>query len=495
MGAARTLSKPFVSFFAAAVLAAPLAHAADHSTHQSAPKAEEHCPHCDGDAHGDHAKDAKHCPHCEDGKHDGDCEHHKKMHGDHHGAGHGDHNAHGTHDPHAQHDAHAGHGAMTSMTGVLGPVPMTREASGTSWQPDATPHHMGHDMAGDWTISAHAILNLVYDWQDGPRGDEKTFVAGMAMVSARRTFGEDVLNLRAMLSPDALMGKRGYPLLLAAGETADGVTHLVDRQHPHDLFMELSASYSFALGDGEALFLYAGLPGEPAFGPPAFMHRLSAMQSPEAPISHHWLDSTHIAFGVLTAGWIKDTWKLELSAFKGREPDEHRFDIESPKLDSVAARVSWNPTENWSLQVSWADQESVEQLEPLVDETKLSASAIYTVALADEGWWSTTLAWGWKDPSEGDTTNALALETAYAPNPDWTLFARAELVENPELGPTTETVGKLSVGAIRDFPVAENTALGIGALYSVNFIPDALEPSYGGDPDGAMVFVRLTASN
>ncbi len=428
------------------------------------------------------------CPHC----------------GEEHKAGHDGHGKHGDHDAHkapdapdrhAKHSQHGSHGGMTTMTGVLGPYLMTREASGTSWQPDATPHHMGHDMWGEWSISAHAQLNLVYDWQDGPRGDEKTFVAGMAMVSARRAFGEDVLNLRAMLSPDALMGKRGYPLLLAAGETADGVTHLVDRQHPHDLFMELSASYSFALSKDEALFLYAGLPGEPAFGPPAFMHRLSAMQSPEAPISHHWLDSTHIAFGVLTAGWIKDAWKLEVSAFKGREPDEHRFDIESPKLDSVAARVSFNPTENWSLQVSWADQESVEQLEPLVDETKLSASAIYTIALADEGWWSTTLAWGRKDPSEGSTTNAVALETAYAPNRDWTLFARGEITENPELGPTTETVGKISFGAVRDFRVAENTALGVGALYSVNFVPDTLEPSYGGDPDGAMVFVRLTTSN
>ncbi|MCE9523253.1 MAG: hypothetical protein K8S25_12580, partial [Alphaproteobacteria bacterium] len=228
------------------------------------------------------------------------------------------------------------------MSGVLGPYTMNREASGTSWQPDVSPHRMGHDMQGDWTVMAHLTLNAVYDWQDGPRGDEKTFVSGMAMVAARRGFESgDQINLRAMMSPDPFMGKSGYPLLLAAGETADGVNHLVDRQHPHDLFMELSASYSFAVGEGETLFVYAGLPGEPAFGPPAFMHRLSIMDSPEAPISHHWLDSTHITFGVLTAGWVKDAWKVEVSRFKGREPDEDRYDIESPKLDSTAARVSF----------------------------------------------------------------------------------------------------------------------------------------------------------
>src|SRR5262249_48321365 len=156
---------------------------------------------------------------------------------------------------------------------------------------------------------------------------------------------------------------RGYPLLLASGETADGVTPLIDRQHPHDLFMELSAAYSHRLTDRTALFVYAGLPGEPAFGPPAFMHRLSIMDSPEAPISHHWLDSTHITFGVVTAGIVLDRVKLEVSRFHGREPDQHRYDIETGALDSTALRVSWNPTAHWSLQASWADVTSPEQLE------------------------------------------------------------------------------------------------------------------------------------
>ena len=184
-------------------------------------------------------------------------------------------------------------------------------------------------MRGDWMLMGHTQLNAIYDRQQGPRGDELGFVAGMVMGSARRDAPNgDALTLRAMLSPDPFMGKRGYPLLLASGETADGVTHLVDRQHPHDLFVELSASYSIALGQDETVFFYVGLPGEPAFGPPAFMHRLSAMDSPEAPISHHWLDSTHITFGVLTAGWVKDTWKVEVSRYQGREPNEDRFDIE-----------------------------------------------------------------------------------------------------------------------------------------------------------------------
>lgn len=180
---------------------------------------------------------------------------------------------------------HGGH--MGQMTGALGAYPMEREASGTAWQPDASEHMGLHVMSGDWMLMAHGVLNLVYDHQGGPRGDDKGFASGMLMGMARRTLGRGTLQLKAMISPDPLMGKRGYPLLLASGETANGRDRLIDRQHPHDLFMELSASVSQNVGPKSSVFLYAGLPGEPAFGPPAFMHRESILDSPEAPISHH----------------------------------------------------------------------------------------------------------------------------------------------------------------------------------------------------------------
>ena len=383
---------------------------------------------------------------------------------------------------------------MSDMTGAYGFYPSARDASGTSWQPDAAPSMGKMTMSGPWMLMGHVTLNGVYDWQDGPRGDEKTFVSGMIMGMARRDLPSgDTLQLRAMLSPDPFMGKRGYPLLLAAGETADGVDHLVDRQHPHDLFMELSASYAKNLTDRDSLFVYAGLPGEPAFGPPAFMHRLSIMDSPEAPISHHWLDSTHITFGVLTAGYVHDKLKIEVSGFNGAEPDERRYNIESPQLDSTAVRLSWNPTENWALQASWADQKSPEQLAPGIDETRWSASAMYTRKVGDAGWWAATLAFGAKDPTGGESRAAWALESAYHPSIAWTFFARAEQIETDELDHhgIVQRVGKASIGAIRDFKLTDSASFGVGALYAKNFVPSALEGHYGGDPAGAMTFVRL----
>ena len=201
-------------------------------------------------------------------------------------------------------------GGMGAMTSALGPYSMTREASGTSWQPDASEPMGDHAMHGAWMSMSHATLNLVYDDQGGPRGDAMTFVSGMVMAMAQGPWAGGVLGFHAMLSPDPQIGKKGYPLLLQTGETADGTTQLVDRQHPHDLFMELSASYSRPIGQGASAFVYAGLPGEPAYGPPAFMHRQSGMDSPEAPISHHWLDSTHVTFGVVTAGYSDGPWKI-----------------------------------------------------------------------------------------------------------------------------------------------------------------------------------------
>ena len=413
------------------------------------------------------------------------------------------HEDHAGHAEPAEPEDHAAHGMaggegpdMAHRTGALGPYPMTREASGTAWQPESSHHGGIHARAGAWTLMGHLVLNAVYDWQEGPRGDEMAFVSGMLMGSARRDFANgNVLQFRAMLSPDPFMGRSGYPLHLAAGETADGITPLIDRQHPHDLFMELSASYSFRLGERSSLFLYAGLPGEPAFGPPPFMHRLSTLDSPEAPITHHWLDSTHITFGVVTAGLVFDDFKIEASRFNGREPDEDRYDIETGPFDSTAVRLSWNPNRELSLQASWARLIEPEQLEPGENQTRWSASAIYTRPLGANGWWSTSLAWG-RRSSEHDDFDAVALESAVGIR-DWTLFGRAEYAEQNELlfvgghhGPTFD-VGKVSVGALRDFRVAEHVRFGVGALYALNFVPAQLEALYNGDPDGAMFFVRL----
>jgi hypothetical protein len=393
---------------------------------------------------------------------------------------------------------HEGH----EMKGFLGPYGMAREGSGTSWEPDISPHQGIHAQYGDWMTMWHAMFNGVYDNQGGPRGDTKTFFSGMVMGMAQRQVEASTFGLRAMVSPDPLMGASGYPNLLATGETADGRSHLVDRQHPHDLFMELAATYSYQFAKASSVFLYAGLPGEPALGPTAFMHRTSGLDNPEAPITHHWLDSTHIMFGVLTAGVVLDTVKLEASTFRGREPDQYRYDIEAPKLDSYSARASWNPTKELSMQVSWGHIESPEQLVPMVNENRITASLAYTTQFGDGNLWATTVAWGRKYNSPGNVLDGYLAESELIFKNGVTLFGRAERVQNDELLERGEiitgfeaphpvfTVNKISVGGIYDFIRTQNMKFGVGALASRYGMPEALKSEYG-DPTSYMVFARL----
>lgn len=388
---------------------------------------------------------------------------------------------------------HGSHGMST--TGAYGSYAPQRESSGTAWQPDASTAMRGAMlMSGDWMFMAHGTINLVYDHQSGPRGDNKAFASGMVMGMARHPLGNGTVQLRAMLSPDPIMGPAGYPLLLATGETANGRTSLVDRQHPHDFFMELSASVSQNIVSKSSVFLYGGLPGEPAFGPPAFMHRESILDSPEAPITHHWLDSTHITFGVVTAGLVFDQFKIEASQFNAREPDQHRWNIETGPLDSTSVRLSWNPARTLALQGSWGHFKDPEQLEPGVNQTRWSASALWADDVAP-GWHAAaTLAWGRKS-SQGHNDDGIAAEASIK-HANWTVFGRGEWIENRELlglvSSPAYKVGKVSLGAVRDFPIAEHFSVGAGGLLSVNFVPGAIAPLYGShNPIGAMGFLRL----
>ena len=385
---------------------------------------------------------------------------------------------------------------MTMMAGALARYLMMRDASGTAWQPDSTPMEGMNWQSGGWTGMIHGYADLIYDHQGGPRGGSKTFSESMLMVMAQHAAGSGTLTLRTMLSLDPAMGKAGYPLLLQTGETANGVDPLVDRQHPHDLFMELAGAYSLPVGTASSAFVYVGYPGEPALGPATFMHRFSGMNEPSAPITHHWLDSTHITYGVVTGGFVHGAWKIEGSAFNGREPDQFRWNFDPFRLNSWSGRISWNPTPNWALQTSYGYIKSPEQLEPNVNQHRVTASATYNTALAG-GNWQTTFAWGRNYNHPGHTLDAFLLESAFNRGRS-TVFARAETAQKDELfeAPSplagrTFGASEVTLGYVYDIPVAKHLALGVGAEGSVNVVPSAIKPAYGGSPTSYMPFVRL----
>jgi hypothetical protein len=382
------------------------------------------------------------------------------------------------------------------MLGTLGSYSITREASGTSWQPESTPMEGLGWKLGDWSMMTHGNINLIYDNQGGKRGDTKTFASSILMVQGSKDLGEGVINLKGMFSLDPLMGKSGYPLLFQTGETADGQNRLIDKQHPHNLFVELASSYSYPVNDKNSVFLYAGIVGEPAIGPAAFMHRLSGMQNPEAPISHHWLDSTHIANGVVTLGYTTPYWKLEGSSFHGREPDQYRYRIELGGLDSYSTRFTLNPNKDISMQISAAHIKSPETLEPTINVNRITTSITFNKIIYD-GLSQTTLAFGRNSPNQGRSTNAYLLESSWKWSSNNTVFLRAEKVDKNELflesdllNHTNFNIKKLSIGAVHDFPTNNGYTLGVGMTGSIYRYPNELDTYYGSNAKSVLFFIR-----
>lgn len=282
----------------------------------------------------------------------------------------------------------------------------------------------------------------------------------------------------------------------ATGETCEGDT-IHDRQHPHDLVMELAVDYDRPIGRSLRWQVYGGLAGEPALGPAGFPHRVSALSNPVAPIAHHWLDSSHITFGLITTGLYTGRWKAEMSVFNGREPDEDRSGLDLAPLDSVSGRLSLTPTRHLALQVSAAhlvEAEAEFAPEPPIDVDRATISATYHRPGSDDGFWATTLAYGVSAEIEVTpgarvdlVTHAVLLESSVTRRDQETWFGRAELVGKPahdlhahEYPTRVFTVGKLQAGYVRHFGAWNGLQPGIGATASVSIVPQELASRYSG---------------
>lgn len=384
---------------------------------------------------------------------------------------------------------------------------MAREGSGTSWIPDNSPMHAWMWMPQDAMLMVHGQIVPRFTRIGGDRdvsalgrGGRVRFDApSMFMAMYAHSLGEsDQIGVRAMASLDPLIeGTYGYPLLYQTGETYHGEP-LHDRQHPHDLVDELSATWSHRFGATQSTYIYVGYPGEPALGPPMFWHRPSGADIPDAPIGHHWQDATHISWGVGTLGYSLGDLKFEASVFSGREPDETRYNFDSPKVDSYSGRVSWNPMHELALQISHGYLKSPEALEPDVAVHRTTASLIWSQPLS-QGNWSTSLIWGRNRTSvEGDSDSYL-IESSWSQRRH-TVFVRAERVEKSghELVLADDEMFDVAAGTIGyvfDLLRGTGTDVGLGAALMLGTNDSALEAVYGdGIHTGFQVFVRIRPS-
>jgi uncharacterized Zn finger protein (UPF0148 family) len=384
-------------------------------------------------------------------------------------------------------------------------LPMGRNGSGTGWLPDASPMYGYMFHTPHWMYMLHGNFFLRYNNQDftnkGIRGGNKIDVPDWLMLMGQRQVGSNGLfHFSIMSSLDApLAGSNGYPLLFQSGEAYKGKS-IVDRQHPHDLFSELSVSYSQALSKKTDVFVYVGYPGEPALGPVAFMHRPSALDNPDAPITHHWVDATHITFGVATIGVRYGQFKIEGSSFTGREPDENRYDFDKPRFDSWSGRLSYNPTENWALQVSHGFIKSPELLHPDEDVNRTTASAIYSKELANNGTINATGVWGMNKIKEHDGENAFLIEGSWRKN-KLALHGRYEWVQKgiEELSLDENIYGHDAVFPVNAFTVGFNydllnigrTKLAGGGQLTFYHADQRLNTLYGKNPMAYEIYLRL----
>jgi hypothetical protein len=374
-----------------------------------------------------------------------------------------------------------------------------------------------HRAAWQFMVHGRASLQLLHESGNAHRtgGFENTQLssANWAMLMARHPAGQARLGLRLMLTAEPwTVGHCGFINHLASGEMCQGDT-IHDRQHPHDTFMEVAADYDRPLRGKIRLQLYGGLSGEPALGPVGFPHRSSAALNPMAPITHHWLDSTHVAFGLVTGGVYGGRWKVESTVFNAREPDDHRTNIEFAPLDSISARVSVMASPRWTAQVSAGLLHAAEQQfapQPRTDVNRATASVAYFRRDSPGRSWAATIAYGVNGGDEvipGDilflVTHAALAEGSVTLRDRHSFFGRLEAAGKPgedlhvhEAPARIFTVGKVEGGYVRHFARRHGLDAGIGGVGSANFVPDALASRYGGNVSwgvGAFVVIGTSA--
>jgi hypothetical protein len=413
-------------------------------------------------------------------------------------------------------DMHAGHnheemeghdhGAMSMSHAFSRNLPMTRNGSGTSWQPDNSPMYGYMFHKNDWMFMLHGNAFIRYNKQDlfnkGSRGGSKFDIPNMVMLMGQKNLGQKGLfHFSSMLSLDPLtVGEEGYPLLFQTGESYNGQL-LVDRQHPHDLFGELSVSYAHALSTSSDVYVYLGYPGEPALGPTAFIHRPSGFFNPDAPLSHHWVDATHITFGVATLGYRLGNVKLEGSLFTGREPDEDRYNFDKPRFDSWSGRLSYNPSEKWSWQVSHGFIKQPEELHPGEDVRRTTASATYSTRGFGETFTNLTALWGLNKRQGHDGENGLLAEASHSVRKT-TVYGRYEWVQKSaeELNldhtlfdhDAVFPVNAFTLGGAYDVLSIGQTRFSLGGQLSLYSPDQRLSSLYGNAPLAGQVYLRIS---
>ena len=353
-----------------------------------------------------------------------------------------------------------------------------------------------------WHFMQDGVVFVTFNHQGGPLGETQLTSQNWWMGMGSRNVGPGRLTLASMFSLEPIT-ERGYSHLFQVGETWEG-RPIVDRQHPHDFLMQLSAVWKVPIGDRTSVVLAGAPVGEPALGPVAFMHRRSAAENPSAPIGHHTFDATHIAMGVITGGFERGPWFVEASAFHGREPDENRWDLaDLGPLDSWAARIWFRPDEHWTFQLSRGWLNEPEALEP-GDVTRTTASASWESG-STTGFTAVTGLYGRND-TLGNAFNSVLLERTHKRGlyAGYTRFEATQVETDllrfgvhplPHVDEELHTVPRdvvmaLTLGVTRDLWRWGGFDFAAGGDVTFYGVPDSLVPTHSSSPVSFHLFLR-----
>jgi len=351
-----------------------------------------------------------------------------------------------------------------------------------------------------WMTMVHGYAFANANRQDGPSGGREFESQNHVMAMAVRGWAGGKLSLLGTFTLEpATIPPEGSRQLFQRGETYEGVL-LVDRQHPHDLFVQLGAAWESESGAAGRLRLYAAPVGEPALGPVAYPHRLSASENPTAPLAHHNQDSTHIAADVVTAGWKYTIFEIEGSAFHGREPDENRWDIEQGSLDSYSGRLWIRPTPELSFQISSGHLEHPEKIE-VGNQTRSTASLAWQRAFPGGFFAATVVAGRNLTPSGPEWGNTLEWTWKFADanfvygrveSVDRDVYELTNKRQRPDDVPAHRTaVQAATLGFTRDVRLVSEAETGLGLDATVYRFTDRLDDVYGSHPVSIHGFLRV----
>jgi hypothetical protein len=345
--------------------------------------------------------------------------------------------------------------------------------------------------AWTWSFDAIAFLDANMqrrDVQDVSRLESQNWIS----IDATHAAAGGTLTLFTILSAEALTtGEFGSPQLFQIGGPFLQ-NPIGDYASPRDLFSGLGGSFSRRVASLEAR-VDAAIVGAPALGPPGYENRPTASLNPQLPLSHARIDSTDAASSVVSAGVSALGFGLEAAAFRGRELDEHRYDLEVGALDSWAVRGSYRGG-GWTAQVSGGHLHRLHSWAPF-DTTRTTASVSFEPPSRVV---SVLAAWG-HDRDRFGALDSYMLDTAIHVSARDHLYVRGERVRDDFLDAGFHllnsnevvqlgTVGAFTAGYVRDV----GHGLGVGGDVNLYSVPYAFTSAYQ-SPYAIHLFLRLHA--